>query len=327
MLPRMIARVLFILSMITLTFSPLTEGAEPRKLRIGLIPGAQDFIMHVMETQNFLRKHNVLYEKEKVLSPPTVHLFIAEKKVDLGFGGFTVMARARAEGKGTLVIGAMFSPTNFVLVPKDSPAKSLVDLKGKRVGIFGGPGATTSIMLFAIAKRWYGVDLQKESQIITAPSPALAGLLDNRELGAALVGTIDSLKLSLAGKYRTLLDLSEEWEKRAGRAPAHVSISTNDDFARAYPDLLKNYMKAYVETVKYIRLNPSVWESYGKEIKMTSKEEIALLRERIGPRIVERWDRQQMDIQKDFLEVTRQILGPKVLKTVPEGLMTDAYNP
>lgn len=303
------------------------EAAEQTKLRIGLIPGAQDFIMHVMESQNFLRKYNVPYEKEKLLSPPAVHLLIAEKKVDLGFGGFTIMARARAEGKGTLVIGVVFSPTNFVLVPKDSPVKSLADLKGKRVGIFGGPGATTSIILFAIAKRWHGTDLQKEAQIITAPSPALVGLLDSRELGAALVGTTESLKLSLTGKYRILLDLSEEWEKKAGRAPAHVSMATNDDFARAHPELLRNYLRAYADTVKYIRSNPSVWESYGKEIGMSSKEEVAILKERIGPRIVERWDREQIDVQRDFLEVARQILGPKALKTIPEGLMTNAFNP
>ncbi|MEK7335279.1 MAG: hypothetical protein AAB222_08155, partial [Candidatus Binatota bacterium] len=40
--------------------------------------------------------------------------------------------------------------------------------------------------------------------------------------------------------------------------------------ARAHPELLRNYLRAYADTVKYIRSNPSVWESYGKEIGMSS---------------------------------------------------------
>jgi hypothetical protein len=47
----------------------------------------------------------------------------------------------------------------------------------------------------------------------------------------------------------------------------------------------------------------------------------------MGPRIVDKWDKEQIKVQQDFLEVTREILGPKVLREVPKGLMTDAYNP
>lgn len=306
--------------------SPAT-GAETRKVRLGILTsGSQDLIHNVMEQQKFLAKHNVAYERIKLLNPAPLHLFLAEKRVDIGYGGVTAMARARAEGKDMLIVHGVFAPVNVVLIKKDSPIKSLAELKGKRVGNFGGPGSATTGMLMAIAKKWYGMDLQRDTELITAPGPALAGLLDKDQLAAALVGNQESVTLPLSGKYRALLNLSGEWEKRAGRAPATVTVTTNEEFARSNPDLVKRYLAAYEEAVRYIRTHSEVWERYAATIGLTSKEG-AELQKAWGPRILEKWDRQQIEVQADFLEITRQILGPKVLKTVPEGLMTDAYNP
>jgi NitT/TauT family transport system substrate-binding protein len=303
-------------------------GADARKIKLGILQtGSQDFVHAVMEQQKLLQKYNIPYERIPILSPPALHLMIAEKTVDIGYGGLTAMARARAEGRGTLVIFGIFSPVNALLVPKDSPVKTLADLRGKRVGNFGGAGSATTSIFMAIAKKWHGLDLQRDLELITAPGPALIGLLDRGDLAAALMGTTESLMFPLTGKYRVLMDLSAEWEKRAGRAPAHVTIATNDDFAKAHPDILKRYLSAYLDAVKYVRSHPEIWQDYAKRIKLTEPGAAAALRDNMGPRIVDKWDKEQIKAQQDFLEAAREILGPKVLREIPKGLITDAYNP
>jgi NitT/TauT family transport system substrate-binding protein len=302
-------------------------GAETRKVRLGILTsGSQDFIHSVMEQQKFLQKYNIPYERMKVLNPAPLHLFLAEKKVDIGYGGVTAVARARAEGKDLIIIHGVVAPVNVVILKKDSPIQSFAALKGKRIGNFGGPGAATTGMLMAIAKKWHGIDLQRDAELIGAPGPALVGLLEKDQLAAALMGNQESVTLPLTGKYRVVLNLSEEWEKRAGRAPATVTVTTNEEFAKSNADLLKRYLAAYEETVRYIRTHGEVWERYAATIGLTSREGLEL-QKAWGPRILEKWDRQQMEVEADFLEISKQILGPKVLKTVPEGLMTDAYNP
>ena len=306
---------------------PSIFGAETRKVRLGILTsGSQDFIHNVMEQQKFLQKYNIPYERMKVLNPAPLHLFLAEKQVDIGYGGVTAVARARAEGKDLIIIHGVVAPVNVVIVKKDSPIQSFAALKGKRIGNFGGPGAATTGMLMAIAKKWYGIDLQRDAELIGAPGPALVGLLEKDQLAGALMGNQESVTLPLSGKYRVVLNLSEEWEKRAGRAPATVTVTTNEEFAKNNADLLKRYLAAYEGTVRYIRTHGEVWERYAATIGLTSREG-AELQKAWGPRILEKWDRQQMEVQAEFLEISKQILGPKVLKTVPEGLMTDAYNP
>ena len=323
----MLQRLIVIFLLFIFVFASPAPGAEPRKLRLGIFSsGLQDLIHNIMERQKFLIKHNVPYETTKVLNPALLHLFLVEKKIDVGYVGVTAMARARAEGKNMIIVYGVVVPVAVMLVNRDSPIQSFAALKGKRIGNFGGPGSATTGMLMAIAKKWYGMDLQRETELITAPGPALAGLLEKDQLAAALVGAKESVALPLSGKYRVILNLGEEWEKRAGRAPATVMISTNEEFAKTYPDLLRRYLAAYVDAVRYIRTHREVWESYGASINLPAKEAAELQRS-WGPRILDKWDRQQIEIQADFLELTRQILGPKVLKSVPEGLMTDAYNP
>lgn len=317
--------VIFLLSIFVFAFP--ARGAEPRKLRLGIFTsGLQDLIHNIMEQQKFLIKYNVPYETTQVLNPAPLHLFLVEKKIDVGYAGVTVIARARAEGKNMIIVHGVLVPVAVMLVKKDSPIQSFAALRGKRIGYFGGPGAATTGMVMAIARKWYGMDLQREAELITAPGPALAGLLEKDQLAAALVGAKESVALPLTGKYRVILNLGEEWEKRAGRAPATVTIATNEEFAKAYPDLLRRYLAAYVDAVRYIRTHREVWEHYGASINLPAKEAGELQRS-WGPRILDKWDRQQIEVQADFLELTRQILGPKVLKSVPEGLMTDAYNP
>jgi ABC-type nitrate/sulfonate/bicarbonate transport system substrate-binding protein len=71
----------------------------PRTFKLGLIPGAQEFVDFVMEQHGMLDQVGLKAEKVKSLSPANLHLMVAERQVDIGFGGFTTMATARAEGK------------------------------------------------------------------------------------------------------------------------------------------------------------------------------------------------------------------------------------
>ena len=68
---------------------PAADAARPFKL--GYLTGAQDFVIFVMESEGLLERHRLQPEKVKFLNPPSVHLMIAERQVDIGFGGFTTM--------------------------------------------------------------------------------------------------------------------------------------------------------------------------------------------------------------------------------------------
>ena len=287
MCSRPVSLVLLVFLLLSCTRRPDTE----RTFKLGLIPGAQEFVDFVMEGHGLLDQVGLKADKVKSLSPANLHLMVAERKVDIGFAGFTTMATARSEGKDIIVIYGVFSPVNMVFVRKDSAIKTLADLKGKKLGIFGGPGSTTFAFLAVIARNWYGIDLFHDVELVTAPAPALAEFLGKGDIDAALLGTVESIQTFAQDRYRVLVDLSAEYKAhQGGRAPAHVTVATNEEFAKTHGDIVRDYLKAYKNTLLYIHAHPEVWDEYAASIKMDNPAERALLREKMGANLVETWD-------------------------------------
>lgn len=307
-----------------------TDKFAPRSFTLGLISGAQEFVDFVMDKHGMLDAVGLKPERAKSLSLATLHLMVAERKVDIGFGGFTTMATARAEGKDLIVIHGVFSPVNMVFVRKDSKIKSLAELKGKKLGVFGNTSSTTFGFLALLARKWHGIDLfnEKEVSIVPQPAPLLVELLGRGDVDAALLGTTESIKMFAEDRFRVLLDLSEEYRARTnGRAPAHVTIATNEQFAKEHPDIVRDYLKAYEAGAAYIREHHEVWAEYLKTIDVTDPKEIALFEEKMGPNIVSVWDKEQIAVQKDYLTLVHDVLGDTIVKTIPEDLIRDDFNP
>ena len=304
------------------------NNTSTRTFTLGITSGAQEFVDFVMEGHGMLDQVGLKADKVKSLSPANLHLMIAERKVDIGFAGFTTMATARSEGKDLIVIYGVFSPVNMVFVRKDSPIKTLTDLKGKKLGVFGGPGSTTFAFLAVLAKNWYGIDLFKETELVTAQAPALAELLGKGDIDAALLGTVESIQTFAQDRYRVLADLSAEYKAhQGGHAPAHVIVATNEGFAKAHPDIVRDYLKAYQNAQQYVHAHPEVWNEYAASIKMDNPAERALLREKMGPNLVERWDAEQIALQNDYLKLVHNIIGDSVVKVVPTDLIRNDYIP
>jgi len=306
------------------------DKSSSRTFTLGLISGAQEFVDFVMDKHGMLDAVGLKPERARSLSPATLHLMVAERKVDIGFGGFTTMATARAEGKDLIVIHGVFSPVNMVFVRKDSPIKTLADLKGRKLGVFGNTSSTTFGFLAVLSRKWHGIDLfnEKTVSIVPQPGPLLVELLGRGDVDAALLGTTESIKMFAEDRFRMLLDLSEEYRTRTkGRAPAHVTIATNEQFAKEHPDIVRDYLKAYEAAAAYIREHREVWAEYLKTIEVTDPKEIALFEEKMGPNIVSVWDQEQIAVQKDYLQLVHDVIGDAVVKTVPQDLIRNDFNP
>jgi len=63
---------------------------------------------------------------------------------------------------------------NTMVVPFDSPAKTMADLKGKRIGVLRRTGLDW-VVVRALTQRLYGFDIDAEAKIQEAAVPLLRG--------------------------------------------------------------------------------------------------------------------------------------------------------
>ena len=93
--------------------------------------------------------------------------------VDLILSDWLWVARERALGDD-LVFYPYSSTLGAVMVPANSPIEDVADLKGKKLGVAGGPLDKSWLLLQALARR-SGLDLKKQSDIVYGAPPLLIG--------------------------------------------------------------------------------------------------------------------------------------------------------
>lgn len=82
------------------------------------------------------------------------------------------VARQRAEGKDFIFI-PYSKAVGALMVSGDSPATSLEDMKGKKIGIAGGPLDKSWLILQAYADKMHGMDLAGETEQVFGAPPLI----------------------------------------------------------------------------------------------------------------------------------------------------------
>ena len=142
---------------------------------------------------------------------------------------------------------------NSFLVRKDSPYKTLTDLKGKKIGNFSR--VTGAYFLSAVLAKLSGFDIEKDFDQFLGMTGALIGVFEKGEVEAINMFDPISTKLLVTGKYRKLLDFDTEYEKLMGSSPLKASYGAHINWLRdsKNAEIAKNFSKGLLESAQYIR--------------------------------------------------------------------------
>jgi ABC-type nitrate/sulfonate/bicarbonate transport system substrate-binding protein len=165
---------------------------------------------------------------------------------------------------------------NSWLVKKDSPYKSLADLKGKKIGNFAR--VTGAYFFSAVIAKEKKLDIEKDFQSIPAETGALIALLERGEVEAINMFEPHTTRLVLSDKYRVLLDFDVELEKLFGAPPLKSSVGMLRETVEKQPALVKAIRGAYIEAVKMIKAgqDKDFFEAKAKEFfNLSTPEQIA----------------------------------------------------
>jgi NitT/TauT family transport system substrate-binding protein len=176
-----------------------------------------------------------------------LHQAMTAGAIDFGLGAGTDIAFLVKGAPETAVGAIAITPALFgVIVPYDSPIKSLSDLKDKRIGI-STVGSLTQWLAFQIAKK-EGWD-PKSFTFVTDGSeytPQLAAL-ETHAIDAQISGAALGWNLELQKKGRLLAPASE-W---VGAFLQNVVFASNDIIQKD-PAAVRGFLKGWIEAVAYM---------------------------------------------------------------------------
>lgn len=144
-----------------------------------------------------------------------------------------------------------------VLVPVDSPIKTIEDLKGKKLATL--PKITASYMSTTTIFRSAGIDPEKDMKITFSTPPQIVELLSTGEVDAGIGVAPSSYGLLSSGKFRSIANLEDLWEsKEDGLHMPFVTFSVHEDWYQANKDVARRFVKTFYEASAMIQKDPNI---------------------------------------------------------------------
>ncbi|MFQ5851385.1 MAG: ABC transporter substrate-binding protein [Candidatus Binatia bacterium] len=235
------------------------------------------------------------------------------------YAGTAAIARIN-KGLDWVIIGGGLTVMQEVFVRKDSPFKSITDLRGKKFASWStGAGAFKATRAAIIDG--FEFDVLKDTEFVQAAPPALLSLLKRGDVDSMF--NISSLTIAAASqpdKYRSVFVPNDYWKKKTGYPIVwSAPIVAWREWVNADPERAKAHVAATLESFKWLRkgknLDAAV-KKYGKLAAVKTKAEAETYKRWLkeGKIFLARWDRKVVDAQWNFLEMAKR---RGVLKKVP----------
>ncbi|MBM3508255.1 MAG: NrtA/SsuA/CpmA family ABC transporter substrate-binding protein [Candidatus Rokubacteria bacterium] len=156
----------------------LTAGAAQaqalRKISVGMQPIVNGPI-YIAIHEKYFEKLGLEVNLVKFTSGPAQFAALAGGQIDLAWGGMGAFSLAKANGQDLHFISIFmdYNPLQALLVPANSPVKSIKDLVGRKVALVQGSDAHYGT-LRTLAK--YGVDPKSVNIVGMAPPQQIAAM-------------------------------------------------------------------------------------------------------------------------------------------------------
>ena len=176
---------------------------------------------------------------------------LASKNVDAIDMSFALAAKAFEDGVPLKVTGVATAVLGAIVARKDAGLGKVEDLKGRKIAAI--VGTSTFFDIRALMLKGYGIDLQKDTQIVTATAPPdMVTLLGKKEVDAIIAWQPITDQVVLRGDGVYLVKQIDLWRKATGRQtgyPVHVCYLVHADFLKAHAAIAGDINDAQKEAV------------------------------------------------------------------------------
>lgn len=254
----------------------LCHAVEP--VRVGLLKfGTVNREMAVVREEGLDRKHGVDVQVTELASTNAVSVALQGGAVDLIVGDWIWVNRQRADGREfsffpySLAVGGLY-------VRPDAGIGSLSDLKGRKLGIAGGPVDKSWLLLQARA-RAQGWDLAADVEPAFAAPPLLNRLMLSGDLPAVLNYWHFGARLRAQG-MQELIGVPDVLRALGVEQPVPMlGWIFADGWAEANPLAIRGFLAASYDAKRRLAQDDALWQVLRARTKAEDDATLTLLRD------------------------------------------------
>ena len=292
-----------LVGVVALFFSSVLWASDSNVVRVGVLKyGTVNWELKSMQHHGLDKANGFELEIVPFAGGDATRIALMGGAVDVIVSDWLWVSRQRAEGRN-LTFVPYSSSVGAIMVPGDSVIASLADLRGKNIGVAGGPLDKSWLLLQGMARQEHNLNLADENDIVFGAPPLLAEKARDGELDAVLNYWHFSARLEADG-FRRLVT-AEEAANALGSTGPVAAIGYVFDDTWGQDGLAADFINASRATKDIMNQSDDEWQRLADSGAIKdSPEALKVLRNRF---------REGIPVRSHDEEVTDAALIYKVL--------------
>ena len=230
------------------------------KVRLGLLKfGTVNWEADTLKQAGLDKQNGFELEIVPFAGGDATRIALLSGNIDVTTGDWLFASRQRGEGVPFTFVPYSTS-IGAIMAPCDAGWHSLDDLKGKTIGVAGGPLDKSWLMFRGMAQGVNGFDLVAETEQVFGAPPLLAEKLRQGELDAALNYWHYNARLETEGFCEVVSAQAAAEALGATHPLSAVGFIFSDEWADANPGLAMGFVKASREAKALLAKDDAAWE-------------------------------------------------------------------
>jgi NitT/TauT family transport system substrate-binding protein len=295
-----------------------TAGAqELGTIKVGVLEfGTVNWELDVVQHHGLDKERGFALEVQGFGSGEATNVALQGEAVDAVVDDYFWVSRQRAAGH-MLTFIPYSTTVGALMVPPDSDIASLEDLKGKKLGVAGGPIDKSWLLIQGLAAKRYGMNLAAEVEPVYGAPPLLNEKVQDGELDAVLNYWHFAARLEGKG-FKQLIGVEEAIaELGVGSDPPQLGYVFFQSFADANPELIAAFADAS-RAAKELLKDDAEWERIRPLTRAEDDATFEALKRRYREGIPEHWGEAEQTDAATLYDVVAELGGEKVVGSAPE---------
>ena len=234
--------------------------------------------LEIVRAYGLDRKADLAIDSIELASTDAGKVALRGGSADLIVSDWLWVARERALGDD-LVFYPYSSALGAVMVPANSAIKDITDLKGKKLGVAGGPLDKSWLLLQALGRK-FGIDLATQTQIEYGAPPLLTQMALLAKTDATLTFWNFCADLEAKGMRRAVL-MSDVMKSLGAKAPiAMIGYVFDDGWAQSNRALLERFFTVTSKAKEILAISPGEWQRLASRIGTSDENALDIYRRR-----------------------------------------------
>lgn len=265
----------------------LADAATPIRMT-SVKFGSVSWLIETIRAEGLDKKHGLNLQIVEVANNPAAPVALLSGEADVIISDWTWALRQRAKG-GDLKFAPYSAALGSLMVPKDSPVKSLADLEGKKIGVAGTGIDKSWILLRAYSRKVLGRDIATIAEPAFGAAPLITEEFRSGRLDAVLNFWTYAARLA-GGGARQILSMAEVIKAMdISPTPALVGFIWSEKVAADKGLPIETLLKVVREANAVLASSDGAWERLRPLVKPASDDEMAAIKAYYRSGITQSW--------------------------------------